>query len=801
MADDTETRMHDRDLGDCNDGNAQELNTSLEPHSGNTDPVIGSTSLDAQATQFEAIPEGLKSVGIDGLDNEKEDRDSVMFRVGGTEALSENSDPESKIKTSADDAAIESEGEILEQITVSHPGNAASPVADKSIETPDVNNSECESAINVSAYEGMEGLNSDKLSVSDHQEVGEANQQPPNAREPTGHVGLVAPPPLPKRHSKDLHAQATERNTTIHAVPPPLSEELKTRTFQKNLAALRTNPEEPPPLPARSDHKRSASADFDLVINRLQDNEDEYKSKDDTTQENILEGARLLKSSYSAVLESFDPSLDTSQHSEEHRELVTTDWRFWTRLVSNYADVAKKDSVKLEQEVARGIPPQVRGIIWQLLASAKSKEFDQVYESLNTVESPHEKAIERDISRTKFLPDDKKPSLYEVLKAYSLHDTEVGYTQGMGFITTALLLNTETESESFGLLVSLMKGYGLRELFLPNMPGLHLKLYQFDRLIEENSPSLYNHLVRQGIRSSMYATQWFLTCFAYRFPLCFVLRILDVVFVEGFEALLKFATVLMIKNESTLLLLEFDQLLNFLKDGLFAYYLKGPIKMAEQPTASKSEVGPASSILSKRIPSNEDPGSESEIPEISYAVDVFIQDAMNEVNITPISLRRYVAEYEEIHLLESQKEAQLESLRIKNKQLYNEVRRLERDHTDLNREHVSIANELIEARLANEVLHDQNKDLKSELTQLRAQLKEEIRKQSLPNPDSEIPTDLRADLEETMARNLEVMNANQELQETVARLEHKMYDLKHGVSGDRSTSKAGNWNHLRKVWR
>lgn len=43
------------------------------------------------------------------------------------------------------------------------------------------------------------------------------------------------------------------------------------------------------------------------------------------------------------------------------------------------------------------------------------------------------------------------------------------------------------------------------------MPSLQLRLFQFDRLVEEFLPLLHMHLVRQGVKSSMYASQWFMT--------------------------------------------------------------------------------------------------------------------------------------------------------------------------------------------------------------------------------------------------------------------------------------------------
>lgn len=73
------------------------------------------------------------------------------------------------------------------------------------------------------------------------------------------------------------------------------------------------------------------------------------------------------------------------------------------------------------------------------------------------------------------------------------------------------------DEEAFCVLVRLMHSYGLRDMFLPEMPGLQLRLFQFDRLVEELLPVLHVHFVRQGVKSSMYCSQWFLTMFSYRF--------------------------------------------------------------------------------------------------------------------------------------------------------------------------------------------------------------------------------------------------------------------------------------------
>jgi hypothetical protein len=125
------------------------------------------------------------------------------------------------------------------------------------------------------------------------------------------------------------------------------------------------------------------------------------------------------------------------------------------------------------------------------------------------------------------------------------------------------------DEEAFCVLVRLMMSYDLRSHYSPNMPGLQMRLFQFDRLVEELIPTVFMHLLRQGIKSSMYASQWFLTLFGYRFPLELVAAVMDLVFAEGVEAVFRFSISLLQKNEMKILELDFEPLLEFLKNSLF----------------------------------------------------------------------------------------------------------------------------------------------------------------------------------------------------------------------------------------
>ncbi|RCH87880.1 GTPase-activating protein [Rhizopus azygosporus] len=253
------------------------------------------------------------------------------------------------------------------------------------------------------------------------------------------------------------------------------------------------------------------------------------------------------------------------------------DWDFWAGLMCDYDNI-NKISKELIQHVRHGIPPSIRGMVWQLISRAKNEELVEMYINLLKLQSPYDKMIQRDLARTfpghtyfKESDGQGQEGLYNVVRAYSLYDRDVGYCQGLAFIVGPMLLNMPDE-DAFCLLVKLMNKYGLRGHFTPEMDGLQLRLYQFDALVQEYLPHVARHLKQQGINSTMYASQWFMTLFAYKFPLNLVFRIYDVIFTEGISSIFKFAIALLKRNQTHILGLEFEHLLDFLKNGLFQEY-------------------------------------------------------------------------------------------------------------------------------------------------------------------------------------------------------------------------------------
>ena len=110
-----------------------------------------------------------------------------------------------------------------------------------------------------------------------------------------------------------------------------------------------------------------------------------------------------------------------------------------------------------------------------------------------------------------------------------------------------------------------MEHYDLRSCFLPDLSGLHLRIYQFQHLLSQHLPRLTTHLASLQVEP-LYVSQWFLSFFAVTCPLPMLLRIYDVILTEGAsETLMRVALSLMRRNETKLLACtEFEDVMSLL---------------------------------------------------------------------------------------------------------------------------------------------------------------------------------------------------------------------------------------------
>ncbi|XP_006788231.1 TBC1 domain family member 4 isoform X2 [Neolamprologus brichardi] len=243
-----------------------------------------------------------------------------------------------------------------------------------------------------------------------------------------------------------------------------------------------------------------------------------------------------------------------------------------------------QDKEEMYRALCQGVPKSRRGEVWLLLSHQhrlrhrlppRQLALDTHYHDLLKQLTAQQHAILVDLGRT--FPTHQyfsaqlgagQLSLYNLLKAYSLLDTEVGYCQGISFVAGVLLLHMG-EEQAFDMLKFLMYDLGIRRQYRPDMVSLQIQMYQLTRLLHDYHRELYNHFEEHEICPSLYAAPWFLTLFASQFPLGFVSRIFDFVFVEGSEVIFKVALCLLGSHEGEIVECDsFESIVDYLKTTL-----------------------------------------------------------------------------------------------------------------------------------------------------------------------------------------------------------------------------------------
>ncbi|XP_066093976.1 TBC1 domain family member 4 isoform X5 [Saccopteryx bilineata] len=256
----------------------------------------------------------------------------------------------------------------------------------------------------------------------------------------------------------------------------------------------------------------------------------------------------------------------------------------WDKKLLNCRAKIRCDMEDIHTSLKEGVPKSRRGEIWQFLALQyrlrhglpnKQQPPNISYKELLKQLTAQQHAILVDLGRT--FPTHPyfsaqlgagQLSLFNLLKAYSLLDKEVGYCQGISFVAGVLLLHM-SEEQAFEMLKFLMYDLGFRKQYRPDMMSLQIQMYQLSRLLHDYHRDLYNHLEENEISPSLYAAPWFLTLFASQFPLGFVARVFDIIFLQGTEVIFKVALSLLSSQEALIMECEnFENIVEFLKSTL-----------------------------------------------------------------------------------------------------------------------------------------------------------------------------------------------------------------------------------------
>eukprot|EP01133_Synstelium_polycarpum_P000175 gene175-210_t len=264
-----------------------------------------------------------------------------------------------------------------------------------------------------------------------------------------------------------------------------------------------------------------------------------------------------------------DPRDDTTIRTKKTDKLE----RKWAKMAKNWPKFAK--STKLRDRIPKGIPSSVRGFVWQRLVNIqeiKNKSKVTYKELLERKSVPSISAqIQRDLNRTfpkhSFFVEKGgfgQQILCNILTAFSIYNPEVGYCQGMGFITCLLIIYM-AEEDAFWVLVQLAEKYGMADIWKPEFPYLQTCFGIFDTLLESQFPQLFAHIHKENVFTPLFASQWFICLLIYNLPFPVIVRIWDLFLYDGLIVIFAAALSLFKIYEDQMLKSEFEEILSLLK--------------------------------------------------------------------------------------------------------------------------------------------------------------------------------------------------------------------------------------------
>ncbi|CAK7320988.1 USP6 N-terminal-like protein [Vulpes lagopus] len=304
---------------------------------------------------------------------------------------------------------------------------------------------------------------------------------------------------------------------------------------------------------------------------------------------------------------------------ERQKQLEIERTTKWLKMLKGWEKY--KNTEKFHRRIYKGIPLQLRGEVWALLLEIPKmkEETRDLYSKLKHRArgcSPDIRQIDLDVNRTfrdHIMFRDrygvKQQSLFHVLAAYSIYNTEVGYCQGMSQIT-ALLLMYMNEEDAFWALVKLFSGpkHAMHGFFVQGFPKLLRFQEHHEKILNKFLSKLKQHLDSQEIYTSFYTMKWFFQCFLDRTPFTLNLRIWDIYIFEGERVLTAMSYTILKLHKKHLMKLSMEELVEFLQETLAKDFFFEDDFVIEQLQISMVELKRAKLDLPE-------PGKEDEYPK------------------------------------------------------------------------------------------------------------------------------------------------------------------------------------------
>ncbi|XP_017146388.1 USP6 N-terminal-like protein isoform X1 [Drosophila miranda] len=234
---------------------------------------------------------------------------------------------------------------------------------------------------------------------------------------------------------------------------------------------------------------------------------------------------------------------------------------------------------KLHTRVYKGIPKAVRWPAWKKLLNVDQSIANNagVYPRMLLLAkkySTETRQIDADVNRQ--FRDNlayrerysiKQCSLFNVLNAYSIYNSELGYCQGMACVAGVLLLFMQ-EEEAFWALNTLItdQKYGMHGLFIEGFPKLTRFIDHHDRILSKIMRKLHKHFTKHNVDALLYAIKWFFVVFVERVPFSLSLRVWDIFLLDGDRVILAMAiTILYLHKDELLRMKDMDAIIEYLQ--------------------------------------------------------------------------------------------------------------------------------------------------------------------------------------------------------------------------------------------
>ncbi|KYB24592.1 USP6 N-terminal-like protein [Tribolium castaneum] len=257
----------------------------------------------------------------------------------------------------------------------------------------------------------------------------------------------------------------------------------------------------------------------------------------------------------------------------------------WLKMLKNWDSPNVRE--KLHSRVYKGIPNPLRTQAWCKLLNVEKVKRDNggTYSEMMKLARLHStdaRQIDSDVNRQfrehlhyRERYSIKQQSLFNVLTAYAMYNSEVGYCQGMSGLAGVLLMYMDEEDAFWAMHILLTDPkYAMHGLYKEGFPKLTRFLAHHDRILAKFLPKLKKHFDKHGVDAILYSLKWFFVCFVERVPFNLCLRIWDIHLLDGERVITAMAfTILKLHKRNLLKLNDMDSIVHYIQVKLYKDFM------------------------------------------------------------------------------------------------------------------------------------------------------------------------------------------------------------------------------------